>query len=126
MLDHDLDPAVARSPEDRALDTALDCWRGFMDDTGGVAPAWYPGTAAGIRWRASTSFEDMARDADDSLGAAVDACVDSLPGDQREALHVHVLRTRWRGRPMEYAGTLQRARRALREMLVRRHAIVVG
>jgi hypothetical protein len=125
MLDHDLDPAVARSPEDRALDLALDCWRDRMRSPVGVAPNGYPPTATGVRWRASTDFEDMVETADVVLGDATDACIDGLPPLQREALSTAVLRSRWRHPPMTYAAALLEARRALLRALLARHAITV-
>ncbi len=122
MIEHDLEP---RDADDRALDRALSCWADWSRDRGGVFPAWYPGTAVGIKWRPGTEFDELTREADAALGETVDACVESLTREQQAALHVHIFRTRWPGAAVAYAPVLLLARRQLLALLLRRNAVAI-
>lgn len=74
---------------DDRLSFVLDVWRDWMREP--ELGLGYPGTAAGIRWKAADSFDDMCDSADRTTALAVDAAVDSLPQAERIAVHAVVI-----------------------------------
>jgi hypothetical protein len=107
---------------DRDLDNALFAWRSWCRAERSTT-AGCPSHAAGCRWRASTTFDDLCDVADDVLAAATDAVLDDLDARLRAAIHHVVLRARWPYAADALPQALADARVALRLALRRRGVI---
>ncbi len=80
----------------------------------------FPSRSPGIKFRASTSFDDLAEEVDASLARSVDAVIDDLPPRLRMALSARFLGCRWFGDRDELPEAVQAAKAAVAAALVRR------
>jgi hypothetical protein len=111
------DSATDGGEDDKRLDWMLENWAHWMRQR--VTPRGFPTKSVGLRSVGGADFESMVDAVDVRLARAIDAIIDSLPLNERTAVHHVWLASVWRLRVDIYE-THTRARVAIRDLMRKR------